>query len=62
MAEPNDLYASFDHVLNDNNYDMGNGLTVNEFMTNWTLQSGYPVLKITKNDIFNTFSVTQVIE
>lgn len=62
MAEPNDLYASFDHVLKDNNYEMGNELTVNEFMSNWTLQPGYPVLLITKNEIFNTFSVTQVID
>lgn len=62
MAEPNDLYASFDHVLDDNNYELGNELTVKEFMSNWTLQSGYPVLRITKNEITNTFSVTQVIE
>uniref|UniRef100_A0A2S2QK36 Endoplasmic reticulum aminopeptidase 2 n=1 Tax=Sipha flava TaxID=143950 RepID=A0A2S2QK36_9HEMI len=59
VAEPNDLYSSFDHVLNDNDYDLGNELTVNEFMSNWTLQPGYPVLRITKNNISNTFSVTQ---
>jgi aminopeptidase N len=62
VAEPNDLYSSFDHVLNDNDYDLGNELTVNEFMSNWTLQPGYPVLRITKNNISNTFSVTQVIK
>lgn len=29
-------------------------------MSNWTLQSGYPVLNIIKNTTSNTFSVTQV--
>jgi aminopeptidase N len=61
VVEPNDLFASFDKVLYENNYNIGNGLTVNEFMSNWTLQSGYPVLQITKNDTSNTLSVIQVI-
>lgn len=49
-------------MLLDNNYDFGNDLTVNEFMSNWTLQSGYPVVNITRNATANTFLVTQVIE
>lgn len=60
VAEPSDLYVSFDRMLIDNNYTIGNKLTVNEFMSNWTLQSGYPVLHITKNETTNTFSVSQV--
>lgn len=60
MAEPKDLYASFDSVLADNKYSIGNGLTVYEFMSNWTLQAGYPVLDIMKNESSNTFSVIQV--
>lgn len=51
---------SFDRVLIDHNYTIGNELTVNEFMSNWTLQSGYPVIYISKNDTTNTFLVTQV--
>lgn len=60
VAEPNDLYASFDRVLVDHNHTIGNDLTVKEFMSNWTLQSGYPVIYVTKNKITNTFSVIQV--
>lgn len=60
VAEPNDLYASFDRVLIDHNYTFGNKLTVNEFMSNWTSQSGYPILHIKKNEATNMFSVTQV--
>lgn len=55
------LYESFDNVLMDNDYVFGNGLTVNQFMMNWTLQSGYPVISVTKNETSNTFSITQVI-
>jgi hypothetical protein len=45
-----------DLSLSLNNYT----LTVNDFMSNWTLQSGYPVLEITKNSTSNMFSVIQV--
>lgn len=58
-AEPLDLFTSFDGVLYDKEYDIGNGLTVNEFMSNWTLQSGYPVLNISRNAATNTFLVNQ---
>jgi len=58
-AEPTDLFTSFDNVLYDNDYEIGNGLTVNEFMSNWTLQSGYPVLNITRNATTNTFLAIQ---
>lgn len=61
MVDPNMLYESFDNVLMDNDYVFGNGLTVNQFMMNWTLQSGYPVISVTKNETSNTFSITQVI-
>jgi len=61
-TEPSDLFTSFDSVLFDNDYEIGNELTVNEFMSNWTLQSGYPVLNITRNATTNTFLVTQVIK
>nr|AEV66511.1 aminopeptidase N 3 [Aphis glycines] len=59
VTEPSDLFSSFDSVLFDKDYEIGNDLTVNEFMSNWTLQSGYPVLNITRNATTNTFLVTQ---
>jgi len=61
-AEPTNLYTSFDNVLADHEYEIGNGLSVDEFMSNWTLQSGYPVLSITRNATANTFLATQVIK
>jgi len=60
VAEPSDLFSSFDYVFYEYNYDIGNKLTVNEFMSNWTLQSGYPVLNIMRNTTTNTFLVIQV--
>lgn len=62
VAEPIHLYSAFDNVLYDSDYTIGNGMTVESFMSNWTMQSGYPVLNITKNETSNTFSVTQVIK
>lgn len=62
MTVPNDLFASFDNVLLEKNYTIGNELSVYEFMSNWTLQSGYPVLDITKNETSSTFWVTQVMD
>lgn len=56
--QPSDLYASFDRVLEQYNYKLGNELTVDQFMSNWTLQTGHPLIQITKNETF--FSVTQV--
>ncbi|XP_022165263.1 aminopeptidase N-like [Myzus persicae] len=58
-ADPGDLYSSFDNILYDHDYDVGNGLTVSEFMSNWTLQSGYPVLNVTRNATTKLFFVTQ---
>lgn len=60
VAEPNQLYAYFDRVLDDYQYKLKNGMTIHKFMSNWTLQSGYPVLNITKNETLNMFLVTQV--
>uniref|UniRef100_A0A2S2NAD6 Aminopeptidase n=2 Tax=Schizaphis graminum TaxID=13262 RepID=A0A2S2NAD6_SCHGA len=56
-VEPLDLFTSFDNVLYDYDYNIGNELDVVDFMSNWTLQSGYPVLNIMKNG--NMFLVTQ---
>lgn len=61
VAKPEDLFASFDKVLKENNFSIGKELTVEEFMSNWTTQAGYPVLIIEKNKSANNLIVTQVI-
>lgn len=61
VATPDELYSAIDNVLVDKDYDFGNGLTVHEFMSNWTTQAGYPLLDITKNKTTNQYLVTQVI-
>jgi len=48
-AEPKNLWSSFDSVIFDANYKsgiLGNTITVGEFMSSWTDQSGYPVINI----------------
>lgn len=60
VAEPIDLFAYFDYTLEENQYKLKDEMTVSSFMSNWTLQSGYPVLNITKNETLNTILVTQV--
>lgn len=62
MVEPTDLYVAFDTVLYDKRHTgIGNELTVDEFMSNWTTQAGYPVLNIEKNETTHHFSIIQVI-
>ncbi|VVC40908.1 Hypothetical protein CINCED_3A014501 [Cinara cedri] len=56
-VSPEDLFVAFDSTLADNSTEFGNDLTVYEFMTNWTTQSGYPVLNIVKNQ--TSFSIVQ---
>lgn len=58
---PDELFSAFDNTIIDNDREFGNNLTVYEFMTNWTTQSGYPVLNIAKNESTNTFTIVQVI-
>lgn len=60
MVKPNNLYERFDSVLSDNQYKLKNGMKIYDFMSNWTLQAGYPVLNIMKNETLNTYFVTQV--
>lgn len=60
VVKPNNLYERFDIVLSDNQYKLKDGMTIYDFMSNWTLQAGYPVINITKNETLNTFFVTQV--
>lgn len=62
VATPDDLYIAIENVLMDNYYEIGNKLTVQEFMSNWTTQAGYPLLNITKNETINQYLVTQVIK
>jgi len=62
VANPDFLYSTFDNALTDHKYEIGNEMTVTDFMSSWTLQSGYPLLNIQKNETSNTFSVVQVIK
>lgn len=61
MAVPDGLYSCFGKILVDNKFEIGEGLTVKEFMSNWTLQEGYPLLNIFRDNEANTFIITQVI-
>lgn len=58
-AEQDDLWSS----LTDVAHIMGsldNNVTVKEIMDTWTLQTGYPVLKVVRDYSSNTVTLTQV--
>lgn len=61
VVTPDNLYSSIDNVLIDNGIEFGNGLNVQNFMSNWTTQAGYPILDIKKNKTANKYLLTQVI-
>lgn len=54
------MFVSFDKVMKNHKYHFGNEITVNEFMSNWTTQPGYPVMMIERDESTNEFLVTQV--
>lgn len=58
-VEPKNLWDSFDNVLFEENYKLGNNsITVGEFMSTWTDQAGYPVINVEYDN--NTLILTQV--
>lgn len=57
-ATPEQLWIALENVLYDNEFDLGDNLTVTQFMRSWTEQTGYPLVTITKEN--NTFEITQV--
>lgn len=62
-VEPRDLWNSFDNVLFEKEYQLGilgNTITVEEFMSSWTNQAGYPVIHVDTNTHKNSMIITQV--
>lgn len=57
-ATPDDLWNAFENALYDVGFDLGEKLTVTEFMRSWTEQAGYPLVEIVKKN--DTFVITQV--
>ncbi|XP_022172013.1 aminopeptidase N-like [Myzus persicae] len=56
-ATPDDLWNAFENALYDVGFDLGEKLTVTEFMRSWTEQAGYPLVEIVKKN--DTFVITQ---
>lgn len=57
-ATPKQLWEAFEDVLYDNEFYLGDDLTITQFMKSWTEQPGYPLVKIVKEN--NTFVISQV--
>lgn len=58
-ATPEKLWIAFENVLYDKEFDLGDNFTITQFMRTWTEQSGYPLVKIVKEN--NAFIITQVV-
>uniref|UniRef100_A0A2H8TGD8 Aminopeptidase N n=1 Tax=Melanaphis sacchari TaxID=742174 RepID=A0A2H8TGD8_9HEMI len=56
-ATPENLWDAFENVLFDVQFDLGESVTVTEFMRSWTEQPGYPLVEIVRNN--DTFVITQ---
>ncbi|CAH1738623.1 aminopeptidase N-like [Aphis gossypii] len=56
-ATPEELWNAFENVLYDAEFDVGENVTVTEFMRSWTEQPGYPLVEIVRDN--STFVVTQ---
>lgn len=55
---PNALFSAFEKTISEYGYDFGQGVTVTDFMKQWTENAGYPMIKVVKTD--DTFVITQV--
>jgi len=55
---PEQLWIALENVLYDNEFDLGDNLTITQYMKSWTEQAGYPLVTIVKEN--NTFIITQV--
>ncbi|VVC40910.1 Hypothetical protein CINCED_3A002040 [Cinara cedri] len=56
-ATPEDLWTAFENVLFEEEFELGDNITVTEFMESWTEQSGYPLVRVKREN--DTFVVTQ---
>ena len=57
-AEQDDLWQAFTEVAHSKR-SLGNDMSVKQIMDTWTLQMGYPVLKVTRNYQNNTLTIKQ---
>lgn len=57
-ATPEELWIAFENVLYDREFELGENITVTQYMRTWTEQAGYPLVKIVKKN--DSFVVTQV--
>jgi len=57
-ATPEELWTAFENALYDAEFDLGDNVTVTEFMRSWTEQAGYPLVEVVKEN--DTFVITQV--
>lgn len=57
-ATPEELWTAFENVLYDAEFDLGENVTITEFMRSWTEQAGYPLVEVAKEN--DTFIITQV--
>jgi len=52
------LFAAFESTIAEYQFDFGQGVTVTNFMEQWTTKVGYPMISVVKiNDLF---VITQV--
>lgn len=56
--EPSELFAAFEHTVAEYRYELGQNVTVTDFMKQWTEQAGYPVVDVVK--AADRFVITQV--
>lgn len=55
---PDVLFAAFEYTISEYKFDFGQGVTVTNFMKQWTEQAGYPMINVSK--VNDEFIVTQV--
>ncbi|KAF0715024.1 mucin-12-like isoform X6, partial [Aphis craccivora] len=54
---PDVLFAAFEYTISRYKFDFGQGVTVTDFMKQWTEQAGYPMINVSK--VNDEFIVTQ---
>jgi len=57
-VDPDVLFAAFEYTISEYKFDFGQGVTVSDFMKQWTEQAGYPMINVSK--VNDEFIVTQV--
>lgn len=57
-VESDELFEAFNNTLSEQQYDLGQNVTVTGFMKQWTQQAGYPMIDVAR--INDSFVITQV--